>query len=139
MDDTHEGVDQEARRVVYGERAQTYGHPRGDFAAIAGIWMAMVRARAEFIAPGVKVEDVPWEKVLDEELVAIMMSGLKLARLTKSPKHRDSQVDTIGYILCLTRLQDDPVELAAWNEREEPKVIDQADLNTAQIGLVLKD
>lgn len=114
----NEGVDQEARRVVYGPRAQTYGHPRGDFEAIAGIWLAMIRARAQFVAPGTKVEDIPWDKIMDDELVAIMMSGLKLARLTKSPTHRDSQVDTIGYILCLTRLQDDPVELAAWDNRE---------------------
>lgn len=112
-----EGVDEEARRIVYGARAQTYGHPRGDFAAIAGIWLAMIRARVEFIAPGARVEDIPWDKIMDEELVAIMMSGLKLARLTKSPDHRDSQVDTIGYILCLARLQDDPVETAGWRNR----------------------
>jgi hypothetical protein len=94
-----EGIDAEARRLVYGERAQTYGHPRGDFDRIAGIWAAIL---------GVPVS---------AEQVAIMMAGLKLARLADSPKHRDSQVDTIGYILCLARVQEDPAEIAAWNAR----------------------
>jgi len=95
-----EGIDQEARRLVYGERAQTYGHPRGDFQRIAKIWGAIL---------GTDVS---------EEQVAIMMAGLKLARLADTPLHRDSQVDTIGYILCLARLQEDPAEIEAWAGRD---------------------
>lgn len=94
-----EGIDQEARRLVYGERAATYGHPRGDFAIIAGIWSALLQHEVTV------------------EQVALCMAGLKLARLAKSPSHRDSQVDTIGYMLCLARLQEDPAEIEAWANR----------------------
>lgn len=94
-----EGIDQEARRLVYGERAQTYGHPRGDFDKIAGLWAALL--------------EIP----ITAEQVALMMAALKLARLSSTPTHRDSQVDTIGYILCLARVQEDPAEIEAWNAR----------------------
>lgn len=91
-----ETIDQEARRLVYGERAKVYGHPRGDFDKIAGIWAAIL---------GTPVT---------AEQVAVCMAGLKLARLASSPNFRDSQVDVIGYILCLARLQED---VTAWNEQ----------------------
>lgn len=94
-----EGIDQEARRLVYGDRAATYGHPRGDFAIIAKIWSGILGTQ------------------VTEEQVALCMAGLKLARLAKTPTHHDSQVDTIGYMLCLARLQEDPAETAAWEGR----------------------
>lgn len=94
-----EGIDAEARRLVYGDRAATYGHPRGDFDAIGKIWGAIL------------------EMEVSAEDVALCMSGLKLARLAKSPTHRDSQVDAIGYMLCLARLQEDPTEAEAWQEQ----------------------
>lgn len=111
-----EGIDQEARRGVYGEKAQVYGHPRGDFECIAGIWMSMIRAKVDFISgfnDDMRVGDIPWDKVVTDELVSTMMSGFKLARQVKSPKHRDTQVDVIGYQLTLARLQEDPAEVAA--------------------------
>lgn len=95
-----EGIDQEARRLVYGERAQTYGHPRGDFEKIGGLWSAIL------------------DTEVTPEQVALMMAALKLARLSSTPTHRDSQVDVVGYILCLARLQEDPVEIQAWENRD---------------------
>jgi len=96
---TTEGIDQEARRLVYGERAATYGHPRGDFEMIGRLWSAITGT------------DVT------AEMVALMMVCMKLARLASTPTHRDSQVDVIGYALCLARLQEDPAEVAAWEAR----------------------
>lgn len=93
-----EGIDQEARRLVYGERAATYGHPRGDFDTIAKIWSGIL---------GVDVKATQ---------VSLMMAGLKLARLASSPEHHDSQVDTIGYMLCHARLFEDEHEIAAWDQ-----------------------
>jgi hypothetical protein len=90
------GIDQEARNLVYGARAATYGHPRGDFDRVAKMWSAILN------------HDVTSEQV------AIMMVAFKLARLSQTPTHRDSQVDTIGYMLCLARLQEDPTEAEAW-------------------------
>ena len=86
LPDDVEGIEQEARRLVYGERAKTYGHPRGDFDRVAGMWTAML--------------GIP----IDAEHVALMMIAFKLARLAATPEHRDSQVDVIGYALALDRL-----------------------------------
>lgn len=107
-----EGIDQEARRLVYGDRAQTYGHPRGDFDCIAGMWVSLLRARMTFLGA-----DWTWEQLLGAEQVALMMALLKLARLAKSPGHHDSAVDTIGYMLCQQRIREAPEEIAAWNAR----------------------
>lgn len=84
-----EGIEQEAKRLVYGDRAKTYGHPRGDFDRVAKMWSAILDCE------------------VTAEQVAIMMVAFKLARLTQTPGHHDSQVDTIGYMLCLSRLQED--------------------------------
>jgi hypothetical protein len=86
LPDVADGIEQEARRLVYGERAKTYGHPRGDFDRVAGMWSAML--------------GIP----IDAEHVALMMIAFKLARLAATPEHRDSQVDVIGYALALDRL-----------------------------------
>jgi Domain of unknown function (DUF4406)/Domain of unknown function (DUF6378) len=102
-----EGIDQEARRLVYGDRAATYGHPRGDFAIIAKHWTATL---LPYLKEGYEITG---------DQVALMMASLKLARLAKTPTHRDSQVDAIGYLLCLARLQEDPAEMAAWESRSE--------------------
>jgi len=112
-----ESVAEEAQRVVYGPRAATYGHPRGDFEIIGGIWASIIRGRAKFLFPGKTVDEIDWNLVINDEAVAILMSGLKLARLAKTPQHRDSSVDTVGYILCLRRLGEDPSEVQAWNEK----------------------
>jgi hypothetical protein len=97
-----EGIDQEARRLVYGERAATYGHPRGDFEIIAKMWSGI-------LSPVLSDDITP-------EQVALCMSALKLARLAKSPDHHDSAVDAVGYLLCLRRLLEDPMEVGAWEE-----------------------
>lgn len=102
-----EGIDQEARRLVYGDRAATYGHPRGDFDTIAKMWTGILLKK-------LKAKNAP--EITGEE-VALMMAALKLARLASTPTHHDSQVDTIGYMLCLARLQEDPKEIAAWDAR----------------------
>lgn len=88
MAEVVEHIEQEARRLVHGERAQTYGHPRGDFDIVANLWSALL---------GVEVT---------AEKVAILMIAFKLARLSKTPTHRDSKVDVIGYVLCLERLME---------------------------------
>jgi hypothetical protein len=72
--------------VRYGARRETYGHPSGDFTRIALIWSGIL---------GITVT---------KEQVAICMSGLKLARLAETPKHRDSNGDAIGYLVCLDEL-----------------------------------
>lgn len=88
------GIAGEAHDLVYGDRAATYGHPRFDFRVIAKIWSGMLQ--------GVLKDG----EELDEYRVALMMTGLKLARLVKSPHHKDSRVDAIGYVLTMERLDE---------------------------------
>lgn len=94
---TDHGIAGEAYDLVHGERAKSYGHPRHDFKIIAKIWSGLLQ---DLLKPG---------EELDEYRVAVLMSGLKLARLVKSPDHHDSRVDTIGYMLTMERL-DEPTE-----------------------------
>jgi hypothetical protein len=96
-------IEDEAGKLVRrGARQETYGHPRGDFDRVAGMWSALL---------GVKI---------DAEKVAVMMIAFKLARLSQTPQHRDSKVDVIGYTICLDRL-DEP-----WVTDEDYYVVSEA-------------
>jgi hypothetical protein len=133
-----DSIAHEAHSLVHGDRAKSYGHPRFDFRVIAKVWSGLMQ---DLLKDGVE---------LDEYRVAVMMSGLKLCRLVKSPAHHDSRVDTIGYMLTMERL-DEPVEpvvdekniydsrnwtgpdLSDWNseqdkvwDRDDPAVVDAA-------------
>lgn len=68
----------EAKRIVYGERGENYGHPFEDFSRTAQIWSAIL---------GIKIEP---------EQVALCMVGLKISRECNRPK-RDNVVDGAGY------------------------------------------
>lgn len=92
------GIAGKAHGLVYGDRASTYGHPRKDFTIIAKVWTGLLQ---DLLQDGAE---------LDPYRVAVMMTGLKLARLVKSPGHHDSRVDTIGYMLTMERL-DEPEEV----------------------------
>lgn len=88
------GIAGEAHGLVHGERVKSYGHPRKDFRIIAKVWSGLL-------------QDVLKEgEEIDEYRVAVLMTGLKLARLVKSPGHHDSRVDTIGYMLTMERLDE---------------------------------
>lgn len=100
------GIAGEAHSLVYGERAKTYGHPRKDFTIIATVWTGLLR---DLLKDGAE---------LDAHRVAIMMTGLKLARLVKSPGHHDSRVDTIGYMLTMERLDEPDGELPGLEHAE---------------------
>lgn len=94
---TKQSIAHEAYGLVHGDRAKTYGHPRFDFTAIAKVWTGLL---SDKLKPG---------EELDAYRVAVLMTGLKLCRLVKSPGHHDSRVDTIGYMLTMERL-DEPEE-----------------------------
>lgn len=91
---TDYGIAGEAHDLVYGERAATYGSPISSFTAIARVWTGLLSGK---LREGAEV---------DPHDVALMMAGLKLCRLTQSPGHRDSRVDTIGYMLTMERLDE---------------------------------
>ena len=87
-----EDVELEARKIVRnGVREAAYGEPGKDFKRTAMMWSGLLREK-------LRVDITP-------EDVASMMVILKLSRLAETPHHRDSVVDTIGYMICYDRLQ----------------------------------
>jgi len=83
-------IDQEARKVIYGDREQTYGHPSKNLQLIADFWTSYLGL----------------ESPLTCDDVCNMMILMKTARLKNRPDHRDSLVDTIGYTLLKERCRE---------------------------------
>lgn len=80
---TAEGTD-----ALLAERAKDYGPPEINMTGIGLIWTAQLRNHFG-------IADLP---VLSGQMVALMMAGLKLNRLAKSPGHQDSYDDSRGYL-----------------------------------------
>jgi nucleoside 2-deoxyribosyltransferase len=76
---TDENVLEEAMRLTVGDRDEDYGHPADDFSRTAGAWSSLF---GWDVTPG---------------QVALAMVVVKLSRLQKTPKKRDSVVDIAGY------------------------------------------
>lgn len=77
----------EAQAVIYGDREKTYGHPAVNLERIASYWSI-------HLGVNVSIDDV-----------CQMMVLLKVARLKNQPTHRDSMVDTCGYMALAERCQ----------------------------------
>ena len=91
--DSTETIADKAKKIVFGDREQTYGDPGKNLRMIAGMWSAYLG-----------IEITP-EQVCD------MMVQLKIARLKSSPDHEDSKVDIIGYTLLKERLKENENKL----------------------------
>lgn len=83
----------DAKKIIYGDREQTYGHPAKNLEAIAILWTAHIQAKYGTRIP-LSSEDVAW-----------MMVQLKSARAMNTYT-RDNQVDAIGYIGLVERIQE---------------------------------
>ena len=83
-----ETVLQEAQRLVYGDRGETYGEPLDDFTRTAQLWSVVL------------------DTTVDAEDVALCMILLKLSRELYQPK-RDNRVDIAGYAECLNRVTEE--------------------------------
>lgn len=81
----------EAREIVHGDREQTHGSPDHNLRAIAKIWSALLRDR---LRDG---DDVT------PQMVCLMMAGLKLARASNRPSHREHALDVAGYMALMER------------------------------------
>lgn len=77
---------QEAEEAVLRGRNKSYGEPDEDFQRIAALWTAL----------GVRIND----EEMRGHHVSMLMTCLKLSRLTWNPTHKDSWVDQIGYGAC---------------------------------------
>jgi hypothetical protein len=85
--ENREDIINEAKGYVTKDRNTSYGEPEDNFRAIADVWNAQ----------GVRIDNGRGITPTD---VALMMMGMKLARLKDNPMHRDSWADTIGYAAC---------------------------------------
>lgn len=79
----------EASDLVKGQRQKDYGDKKKNFSDIAAIWSVILG------------------KTIDPVQVAQCMVAMKLARLIKTPSHRDSWVDIAGYVACAEDLFDE--------------------------------
>jgi hypothetical protein len=89
---TQEQVD-EVKAIAKGtdallaERAKDYGPPEINMTGIGLIWTAQLRNHWG-------MPDLP---IIPGSIVGLMMAGVKLNRLAKSPNHKDSYDDLDGY------------------------------------------
>jgi hypothetical protein len=82
----------EAKRLVYGDRCNDYGHPADDYAKVAKIWTGILLPK---LKEGVEITPVD---------AALCMVGIKIAREANRPK-RDNLVDGAGYFAVIERIR----------------------------------
>lgn len=75
-------------KCILQDRNSTYSGPEDNFRRTAQIWNAVMEGR---LVSG---------KEFTPQDVAMLLCGLKLARLNTSPDHMDSWVDMAGYAGC---------------------------------------
>lgn len=80
-----------AEKLINGDRADAYGHPKENFGRIAALWNAQL---------GKKLSEP-----LTAEDVAYALVQLKMSRLANTPGHEDSLVDVAGYIALAGELK----------------------------------
>ena len=85
----NESVLEEAHKIIYGDREQTYGKPSKNLETIAKMWNAYLLALPE--------------RELNAKDVSVMMILLQAARLANQQTHRDSVVDICGYAALIER------------------------------------
>jgi len=86
---------QQAQETISGPREQEYGNKLQNFSQIAMIWQGILAPKLQLGC------------VISPEDVALLMIGVKMARLSKSPDHFDSILDVAGYAGCYSHLQED--------------------------------
>lgn len=87
-----------ADALINGQRQSDYGDKLTNFTQIA---MGFQMVLATKLAPGMAITP---------EDVALLMMQVKIARLAKSPDHRDSIMDVAGYAGCYDKLQEERAE-----------------------------
>lgn len=85
----------EADSLINGQRQQDYGDKLTNFTQIAMLWQGLFAGKLQ---PGAAITP---------EDVALAMIQVKIARLAKSPDHRDSILDVAGYAGCYAKLQEE--------------------------------
>jgi len=111
LGETPKSMLQQADDLINGQRQKDYGDKLRNFTQIA---MGMQMVLAAKLLPGA---------IITANDVALLMIQVKIARLAKSPDHKDSQIDVAGYIGCMDKLQNEPIG--------QEDALDQAIINSA--------
>jgi hypothetical protein len=90
---TKKSLNQQAHELINGQRQQDYGDKLQNFSQIA---MGITMVLAPKLSAAVTADEV-----------ALIMMQVKIARLSKSPAHKDSIVDIAGYAGCMDALQEE--------------------------------
>ena len=81
-----------AAKEAVEDREGDYGSPQQNFERIAAIWNVILTCK------------LGKEHEISAADVAMMMIGIKLARLIETPDHEDSAVDAAGYAALLAEI-----------------------------------
>jgi len=92
MQQDKETILDEAKRLVYGDRNDSYGHPADDYQRTAKMMTGIL---SPILKEGEKVTP---------QLAILCMIAVKVSRQVNHPK-RDNLVDLAGYALCLDRVE----------------------------------
>lgn len=82
-----------AQALIQGPRQEDYGDKLQNFSQIAMLWQGYLAPKLQF------------QSAITPEDVALCMILVKMARLSKSPDHKDSVLDIAGYAGCYDTLQ----------------------------------
>lgn len=82
-----------AQALIQGQRQEDYGDKLQNFSQIAMLWQGYLAPKLQHHA------------AITPEDVALCMILVKMARLSKSPDHKDSVLDIAGYAGCYDTLQ----------------------------------
>jgi len=81
-----------AAEAAVKDREGSYGSPQENFERIAKLWNVILAGK------------LGEEHEISAADVAMMMIGIKLARLIETPDHQDSAVDAAGYAALLAEI-----------------------------------
>ena len=90
---TEEPMLHRAQALIQGQRQEDYGDKLQNFSQIAMLWQGYLAPKLQHHA------------AITPEDVALCMILVKMARLAKSPDHKDSVLDIAGYAGCYDTLQ----------------------------------
>lgn len=99
MKDMKESVNQQAERLVNGDRQWAYDHPLENCERIGIIWGVILDTKS-----------------IEPEKVALMLAGMKIAREVYRHKE-DNLVDLAGYSACTQMIHDKKQQMFLENEK----------------------
>jgi len=90
-----------AAEATVKDREEHYGNPQQNFERIAALWNVILAGK---LYKDTHSQLLNFSCQISAADVAMMMIGIKLARLIETPDHQDSAVDLAGYAALLQEI-----------------------------------